>query len=248
MQEGLVMEIYKNYVVVMTNSGEFLKLRKKGIVNIGDIYKQKIYTGQPLYYYAAAALIIFVLTSFVGYNAYASQIVGYVDIKGTKSVRLYVNRKGTIQKVDGLEDTKEIKNLPVYKAVEKLTSIAPKEGLYNDESTIDVTSKKLKDSKLNFNEVKDKVKNIISNSSKNNSSNGKTQNDKQTNKDENKPDKNNNGNGNGSDKSSVKKDNSHENNGNGNNSGNKDKDKNNGSDKSKGNDKDKDNGNGNSKK
>lgn len=234
MHEGLVMEVYKEYVVVLTNDGEFLKLRKKGMVNIGDLYKQKIYRKQPLYYYAAAAIIVFVLTSFAGYNAYASQIVGYVDITGSKNVRIYVNRKGTVQKVDGLENTKEIKNLPVYKAVEKLASIAPKEGIYTEESSVDVSSKKLKNSKLNFNEVNDKVKNIISKGSKNNSSNDKNNDNKGNEKNIDKS------NGNGSDKNSIKKDSnsSDGNNGNGS-SSEKNKDKDNGSNK----DKEKDNGN-----
>ncbi len=169
--EGMVMELYKNHVIVMTKSGEFLKLRKRGNVNIGDIYKENIYRRIPLITYAAAAALIFVFTSFAGYTAYANQIVGYVDIKGSKDVRLYVNRKGTVQKVDGLQNGNQIKNLPVYKAVEELSTIAPVEGIYTNSSEVDVSTTKVKDLNLDFDKVNENVKKILSEDNKSNDEN-----------------------------------------------------------------------------
>lgn len=180
----MVMELYKDHVVVMTNSGEFLKLRKRGIVNIGDIYKENIYRRIPVFTYAAAAALIFVVTSFAGYTAYANQIVGYVDIKGNKDVRLYVSRKGTVEKIDGVQNAGGIKDLPIDQAVEELNEIAPFEGIYNNSSEVAVSTTKVKASKLDLNKVNENVKKIIS---KENESN-----DKNTNKpvNENKDDKN----------------------------------------------------------
>ena len=195
----------------MTKSGEFLKLRKRGNVNIGDIYKENIYRKIPMFTYAAAAVLIFLFTSFAGYTAYANQIVGYVDIKGSKDVRLYVSRKGTVQKVDGLQNGNQIKDLPVYQAVEELSTMAPVEGIYTNSSEVDVTTTKVKDSKLDFNKVNEDVKKILSkdnksndkhgdktqpdNSSKENNSNGnntKIENnkDRETNNDKNKDNEN----------------------------------------------------------
>lgn len=171
MVEGMVMELYKDYVVVMTKSGEFLKLRKRGIVNIGDIYKEKVYRRIPVFTYTAAAALIFVVTSFAGYTAYANQIVGYVDIKGNKDVRLYVSRNGTVEKVDGVENANVIKDLPVDQAVEELNEIAPIEGIYDDSSDVAVITTKVKDSKLDLTKVDENVKKILSQDKKSNENN-----------------------------------------------------------------------------
>lgn len=188
MIEGMVMELYKDHVIVMTKSGEFLKLRKRGSVNIGDIYKENIYRRIPVRTYAAAAILIFVFTSFAGYTAYANQIVGYVDIKGTKDVRLYVSRKGNVEKVDGIQNSGQIKNLPVYQAIEKLNTIASSEGIYNNSSDVVISATELKDSKLDFNKVNEDVKKILSkdnNGSSNSTSSGKKSNAVEKNKDSN---------------------------------------------------------------
>jgi hypothetical protein len=150
----------------MTKSGEFLKLRKRGIVNIGDLYKENIYRRIPMLTYAAAAILIFIFTSFAGYTAYANQIVGYVDIKGSKNVRLYVSRKGTVEKVDGVQNASQIKNLPINQAVEGLNLIAPVEGIYNNSSEVAVSTTEVKDSKLDFKKVNENVKKILSKDSK----------------------------------------------------------------------------------
>lgn len=155
------MELYKDHVIVMTKSGEFLKLRKRGTVNIGDIYKGNIYRRIPPAAYAAAAALIFACTSMAGYTAYANQIVGYVDIKGNKDVRLYVSRKGTVEKVDGVQNPGQMKDLPVYQAIEELNTIAPEEGIYNDNSEVEITTTEVKDSKLDFNKVNEDIKKIL---------------------------------------------------------------------------------------
>lgn len=198
MIEGMVMELYKNHVIVMTKSGEFLKLRKRGNVNIGDIYKENIYRRIPIFTYAAAAALIFVFTSFAGYTAYANQIVGYVDIKGSKDVRLYVSRKGTVQKVDGLQNGNQIKNLPVYQAAEELSTIASAEGIYSNSSEVDVITTEVKDSKLDFNKVNENVKKILSKDNKSKDKNtNKTQPDNSSKENKsNNSEKNNNSNDN----------------------------------------------------
>lgn len=173
------MELYKDHVIVMTKSGEFLKLQKRGSVNIGDIYKENIYRRIPVRTYTAAAILIFIFSSFAGYTAYANQIVGYVDIKGTKEVRLYVSRKGNVEKIDGIQNSGQIKNLPVYKAIEKLNTIASAEGIYTSSSDVEISVTELKDSKLNFNKVNENIKKILSKD--NNDCSNSTSNEKKPN-------------------------------------------------------------------
>lgn len=155
MVEGIVFEVGKNYATVFTKSGEFIKLRKSGTVSIGEIYKGKPYN-RILQYCAAAAVIIFVLTSFTGYNAYAHQIVGYVDIAMGESIRLYVDRVGKVQKVSGT-DEKSLKNLPIYEAIEKLENIGNKDN----SNKIDVKAVKIKKSGFDSGKIETKAKQIF---------------------------------------------------------------------------------------
>jgi hypothetical protein len=165
MIEGLVMEVCRNYVIVLTPSGEFLKLRKSGEVNVGDVYKGKIY--RPFVpFYAAAALLLFILSSFGGYTAYAHQVVGVIDITGDKNVRLYINRLGKIEKVDGLKNPSELKNLPTDKALNKIKSVGEKEGLFSSQKDINVSSKTLKKSNVDIKQLANNVKKLVDSSQK----------------------------------------------------------------------------------
>lgn len=179
MKEGLVLEINKNYISVLTKSGEFLKLKRKGKVSVGDTYKAPVYKSFNALKYIAASLVFFIVTSFAGYTAYAHQIVGYVDISGSSSVRLYINRLGTVEKVQGIKDSKAVKNMPIEKAIEKLSTIAIKEGVFSAEDDIDVSTKKLKSSNFDFKDIESKASNIMKkNKEKNNTPPKNNQNDK----------------------------------------------------------------------
>lgn len=156
MVEGIVFEVKIDYVIVMTSSGEFKKLKKKGKVKDGDIYRGTTYSN-PIKHYAAAALILFILTGFTGYNAYAHQIVGYIDIMGDKSIRLYVNRLGNVQKSEGFYNQKSIKNLSIYDAVKHLTSLSEMENI----SFKEVKFKEIKASKFNALEIEKSAKKAL---------------------------------------------------------------------------------------
>lgn len=156
MVEGIVFEVKRDYVIVMTNSGEFKKLKKKGKVIDGDIYRGNVYINS-MRYYAAAALIAFILTGFTGYNAYAHQVVGYVDIMGDKNVRLYVNRMGNVQKSEGLTNQKSIKNLSIYDAVKHIASLPEGEAINLQQ----VKYNEIKSSKFNALEVEKNVKKAL---------------------------------------------------------------------------------------
>lgn len=190
MNEGIVMEVYRNNIVILTKSGEFKKLKKVGNVQVGDIYKEK-QSKNPFKYFVAAATVLFILIGYTGYNAYAHQIVGYVDITGSKNIRLYVNRMGKVQRVDGIKNQNKIKNLPIYEAVKEIQSISINEGMLNGQD-IKVTAKKIKSSKFNSQEISENVKNIITSKTKDNNSNNDSSkiNKKNNNKDTDEKDSN----------------------------------------------------------
>jgi hypothetical protein len=160
MIEGLVMEVHRSYVIVLSTDGEYLKLKKVGEVNVGDTYTGKEYK-IFLPRYAAAAVVLFLATTFGGYTAYANQIVGVVNISGEKDVKLYISRNGQVKKVEGLNETSSLKNMPVDKAVEKVNEIAEKEGIFNKAKSLKVNTTKLKSSKVNLDEVKSKVETAV---------------------------------------------------------------------------------------
>lgn len=159
MVEGIVFDVGKNYATVFTKSGEFIKLRKSGPINIGEIYKEKPYN-RILKYYVAAAIIIFVLTGFTGYNAYAHQIVGYVDIAMGEGIRLYVDRVGKVQKINGINE-KSLKNISIYEAIKKLESVGNKNNSSKINGKIDIKAVKIKKSSFDTNKIEEHAKQIF---------------------------------------------------------------------------------------
>lgn len=154
MKEGLVLDIQRDYVVVLSKSGEFLKLQRNSGAAIGEVYRAREYKRyKPSMFYAAAALIAFIITSFAGYTAYANQIVGVIDITGDKTVKLYLNRAGNVQRVEGVTDTNSYKKLPVDKAIEELTKDENPEIKFTDSTKINASATKLKDSNIDFNKI-----------------------------------------------------------------------------------------------
>lgn len=159
MKEGIVFDVCKNYVIVMTNTGEFLKLEKKGTPMVGDIYKGKIYIKFPVRYTAAAAILIF-LTSFAGLTVYAHQIVGVVDIKGSRDVHIYINRMGKIQKVEGLNNSNSLKNLSIKDAVDKIEKAVIHENKDNP-SPVVVSSREIKSSNVDLKEIQKSIETVM---------------------------------------------------------------------------------------
>lgn len=156
MIEGIVFDVGKNHATVFTKSGEFIKLKKSGPINIGEIYKGKPYNS-IFKYYAAAAIILFVLTGFTGYNAYAHQIVGYVDIAMGEGIRLYVDRAGRVQRISGINE-KSLKNISIYDAIKKLENEGNKNKINGN---IDIKAVKIKKSSFDSNKIEEHAKQIF---------------------------------------------------------------------------------------
>lgn len=168
MKEGMVLEVHNKYVVVLTSSGEFLKLRKKGNVNIGDVYKGRPYVKFPYYYAAAASIMLIIISTYTGITAYANQIVGFVDINGDKNIRLYINRKGTIQRIEGLKNAEKFKGLTLDEAAQKIEDAGIEEGALSSNSKPVISSTQLKDSDVDINNIRDRLEKAINNKNKDN--------------------------------------------------------------------------------
>lgn len=178
MKSGIVADIYKNYVIVVSNSGEFLKLKKTGKVNIGDIYCERPYISSKRLS-AAAAVIIAVAMSFSGLNAYAHQITGHVDLsENSKTIRLYYNRMGQIEKSDGF-DISKIKNKTVKDAVKSISSEMEKKNQnVNKKPDVSNENSNEQDIKNTPSKKNDNNQNKNTNSSTNNKNKSNTQNNK----------------------------------------------------------------------
>lgn len=165
MKEGLVLEVHKSYVIVLTDKGEFLKLQKIKNPILGEVYSAREYKPfmsiKPSMFYSAAAVVIFIITSFAGYTAYANQIVGVIDITGDKTVKLFINREGTVKKVEGIDNTDSLKNLNVNDAVDKITQDENLPIKFTDPSNINATAKQIKNSNIDFNEINNKLQKTL---------------------------------------------------------------------------------------
>lgn len=177
MVEGIVFNVGKNYATVFTKSGEFIKLKKSGSVNIGEIYRGKPYN-RIFKYYAAAAIILFILTGFTGYNAYAHQIVGYVDIAMGEGIRLYVDRAGKVQKISGINE-KSLKNISIFDAIKKLENEGNKNKI---NGKIDIKAVKMKKSSFDSNKIEEHAKQIFNQKDANKKDTPTNEKDSSTNK------------------------------------------------------------------
>jgi hypothetical protein len=107
---GIVMQLNKQHAFVMTNTGEFLKLRlSKNPPQLGEEYTGEVLKESPFYKYAltAATLAFLVFFSSTAYAYYTPVSSVVVDIN--PSIRLDLNRWNRIIKSTPLnEDGKKV--------------------------------------------------------------------------------------------------------------------------------------------
>jgi hypothetical protein len=137
---GIVMQIEKRYAFIMTNSGEFLKVKlAKAVPNLGEIYSGEIAKETPFYKYtAAAASLLFVLLSgTVSYAYYTPTSSVVVDIN--PSIELKVNRWDRILKTTALNKDGEkvlaslnIKNKVLSDGLDLIVEEAKRDNFINE--------------------------------------------------------------------------------------------------------------------
>jgi hypothetical protein len=140
---GIVMQIEKKYAFIMTNRGEFLKVKiTKPIPNVGEVYTGEIAKEMPFYKYtAAAASLLFVfLSGTASYAYYTPTASVVVDIN--PSIELRVNRWDRILKTIPLNNDGEkvlaslnIKNKVLSDGLDLIVEEAQKDNFINDSYT-----------------------------------------------------------------------------------------------------------------
>lgn len=133
------MQVEKKHAFIMTNSGEFLKIRVgKGEPSLGEIYTGEAVKETPFFKYAAtAASLAFILFFGGAAKAYYTP-VSTVDISINPSVQLQLNRWDKIIKTTALnEDGKKvleglnIKNKALNEGLDLIVEEAKKDNFIN---------------------------------------------------------------------------------------------------------------------
>lgn len=160
---GIVMNVEKKQAIIMTNNGEFLKVKiGKNKPNIGEIYSGEIIKEMPFYKYAAiaASLAFILLFSGVSYAYYIPSASVIIDIN--PSIKLQINRWDKIIKSIPLNKDGEkilsslnIKNKSLNDGLNLIVEEAKKDNFINDDyikngSTIQLTIDNKKGKTLNL--------------------------------------------------------------------------------------------------
>jgi hypothetical protein len=137
---GIVMQLEKRHAFIMTNTGEFLKVKVgKQSPSIGEVYSGEIAKKVPIYKYASmAASLLFVL--FFGGVSYAYYTpVASVEVNINPSIELQVNRWDRIIKSIPLNDdgvtvlsSLDIKNKPLNVGLDLIVEEAKKDNFINE--------------------------------------------------------------------------------------------------------------------
>lgn len=157
---GIVMEIHKRQASIMTNNGQFLKVKLgKQIPSVGEIYTGEILVKTPYHKYAAAAasLVFILLSGTVSYAYYTPTASVVVNIN--PSIELKVNRWDRILKTIPLNDdgkvvlaSIDIKNKSLTEGLDLIVDEAKKDNFINEDyiqsgKTITVSVEKSKSNK-----------------------------------------------------------------------------------------------------
>ncbi|EJO5346954.1 anti-sigma factor domain-containing protein [Clostridium botulinum] len=176
-KKGIVMEVHKNKVGILTSSGEFIYVVNSTISpNLGEIYESKEIKLTPSTYknikkfsiMAASLLIIFICSIFIKtYNTPVSS----VTIKINPAIKLQANRWNKVIQVtplnkDGNNLLKEIKlkNNSLEKGIDLILEEAKKEDYINNDyinSSKSISIDFAGDtSSLNLNNIENHLKNL----------------------------------------------------------------------------------------
>lgn len=141
-QKGLVMEASTGEIVVMTSTGEFMKIpwQKKEIPLLGSeiefevpsLKQGFVHSRGFLALAASIVLFFFMFPSFWGYLFPGEhKVIAYVSIDINPSLELGLDKDGTVREARGLNEDGvkllekvEYKNLPAEKAIRNITRAA----------------------------------------------------------------------------------------------------------------------------
>ncbi len=134
------MQVEKKHAFIMTNSGEFLKVKiDKHIPNVGQVYAGELVSATPFFKYAAAAasLLFVLLSGTASYAYYTPTASVVVDIN--PSIELKINRWDRILKTIPLNSdgekvlsTLNIKNKVLSDGLDLIVEEAKKDNFIND--------------------------------------------------------------------------------------------------------------------
>jgi len=169
---GIVMQLDKKHAFIMTETGEFLKVKlNRNVPKIGEVFTGEISSKNSFYKYAAAAAsLIFVLLSGSGAYAYYSPSASII-VSINPSVKLQVNKWDRVIKSIPLNEDGttllhglNLKNNSLNSALDKIIDESKKDNFINKEYiesgktiTIAVEDNKLK-KEFNLSEFEEHAK------------------------------------------------------------------------------------------
>lgn len=144
---GLVMEVKKDSLIVLTDKGEYLRIKNDGRSAIGDMVPFDVPSHQPAVFLKMPRQVIAMAASFIllctaGLGAYGySQPFGVVNVDINPSVALTYNWFSRVIAVEALNADAEqllpalgnLKNQPVPEAVEEVVAAAADAGFLKQE-------------------------------------------------------------------------------------------------------------------
>jgi hypothetical protein len=138
---GIVMQLSKNHAFIMTDTGEFLKVKlNKNAVKIGELFTGEVSSKNAFFKYAAAAAsLIFVLLSGSGAYAYYTPTASIL-VNINPSVKLQLNRWDRVIKSIPLNEDGStllqglnLKNNSINSALDKIIDESKKDNFINDD-------------------------------------------------------------------------------------------------------------------
>lgn len=158
--KGIVMDLNKNFAIVMTSGGEFVKVKKPSVdLLLGEeITSKTIESRQWFKYGCLAAAIILAVMPFIYFKA-AYATVAYVDIDINPSLELAVNKYNKVNSVIPLNNDASLlikktplKNMDIEEALSTIIDEAKGMGYIKDNS-----DNNIKISLVNLNENQAKM-------------------------------------------------------------------------------------------
>lgn len=143
--KGIAIKIFRDYAILMTKDGEFIKVRKPSKpISLGDEIISSLYEGnrysRMLRYTAVAAVILLLLIPFIYFReAYAT--VAYVNLDINPSVELGINRYNKVNNAKALNEdglkllkTVSVNGLDIEVALAEIITAAKEDGYIDEEN------------------------------------------------------------------------------------------------------------------
>ncbi|MFD3158403.1 anti-sigma factor domain-containing protein [Haloimpatiens sp. FM7330] len=169
--KGIVMEVGKSKAVIMTDSGQFVKVKTKGIkLNIGKEYRGEICNNTSFFFkpVIAACILVMIFMSVLARNYYT--VIAYVSVNINPSVKLGINRWNKIIKIQPLNKDGEkiikllsINNKSLQDGLNLIVEEAKKENFINDKyiqdgKIIDITIDNNGENQIDLSSFKEYIK------------------------------------------------------------------------------------------